>query len=80
MADSNLFCLLISAPALFSGFRGLLIAALVSLLFLLLLRFTAPVMVWVLIIGLLGAGAYGKRSPRLVFRLIIELLESLRLI
>ncbi|XP_037549139.1 choline transporter-like protein 4 [Nematolebias whitei] len=38
---------------------GLLIAMLVSLLFLLLLRFTAPVMVWVLIIGLLGAGAYG---------------------
>ncbi|XP_017285100.1 choline transporter-like protein 4 isoform X2 [Kryptolebias marmoratus] len=38
---------------------GLLIAMLVSMLFLLLLRFTAPVMVWVLIIGLLGAGAYG---------------------
>lgn len=43
--------------------RGLVIAMLVSLLFLLLLRFTAPVMVWVLIIGLLGAGAYGKTSP-----------------
>ncbi|KAK2830575.1 hypothetical protein Q5P01_018506 [Channa striata] len=38
---------------------GLLIAMVVSLLFLLLLRFTAPVMVWVLIIGVLGAGAYG---------------------
>uniref|UniRef100_A0A671W400 Choline transporter-like protein n=1 Tax=Sparus aurata TaxID=8175 RepID=A0A671W400_SPAAU len=33
---------------------GLLIAMVVSMLFLLLLRFTAPVMVWVLIIGLLG--------------------------
>lgn len=33
---------------------------LVSLLFLLLLRFTAPVMIWLLIIALLGAGAYGK--------------------
>uniref|UniRef100_A0A3Q3JFC9 Choline transporter-like protein n=1 Tax=Monopterus albus TaxID=43700 RepID=A0A3Q3JFC9_MONAL len=38
---------------------GLLIAMMVSMLFLLLLRFTAPVMVWVLIIGLLGTGAYG---------------------
>ncbi|KAF3707267.1 Choline transporter-like protein 4 Solute carrier family 44 member 4 [Channa argus] len=38
---------------------GLLIAMVVSLLFLLLLRFTAPVMVWVLIIGVLAAGAYG---------------------
>uniref|UniRef100_A0A3Q2W827 Choline transporter-like protein n=1 Tax=Haplochromis burtoni TaxID=8153 RepID=A0A3Q2W827_HAPBU len=38
---------------------GLVIAMLVSLLFLLLLRFTAPVMVWVLIIGVLAAGAYG---------------------
>ncbi|XP_034561496.1 choline transporter-like protein 4 [Notolabrus celidotus] len=38
---------------------GLVIAMAVSMLFLLLLRFTAPVMVWVLIIGLLGAGAYG---------------------
>lgn len=38
---------------------GLLIAMVVSMLFLLLLRFLAPVMVWVLIIGLLGAGAYG---------------------
>lgn len=33
---------------------------LVSLLFLLLLRFTAPVMIWVLIVGVLGAGIYGK--------------------
>ncbi|KAM6959007.1 choline transporter-like protein 4 [Aplochiton taeniatus] len=38
---------------------GLVIAMMVSLLFLLLLRFTAPVMIWVLIIGLLAAGAYG---------------------
>ncbi|XP_029976358.1 choline transporter-like protein 4 isoform X2 [Salarias fasciatus] len=37
----------------------LLIAMVVSLLFLLLLRFTAPVMVWVLIFGVLAAGAYG---------------------
>uniref|UniRef100_A0A8C5H2P9 Choline transporter-like protein n=1 Tax=Gouania willdenowi TaxID=441366 RepID=A0A8C5H2P9_GOUWI len=43
----------------FSILRGLLIAMLVSLLFLLLLRFIAPVMVWLLIIGVLGAGAYG---------------------
>uniref|UniRef100_A0AAQ4R4W8 Choline transporter-like protein n=1 Tax=Gasterosteus aculeatus aculeatus TaxID=481459 RepID=A0AAQ4R4W8_GASAC len=38
---------------------GLVIAMVVSMLFLLLLRFTAPVMVWVLIVGVLGAGAYG---------------------
>lgn len=38
---------------------GLFIAMVTSLLFLLLLRFIAPVMVWVLIIGVLGAGAYG---------------------
>lgn len=38
---------------------GLLIAMVTSLLFLLLLRFLAPVMVWVLIVGVLGAGAYG---------------------
>ncbi|XP_023127017.1 choline transporter-like protein 4 isoform X1 [Amphiprion ocellaris] len=38
---------------------GLLIAMLVSMLFLLLLRFIAPIMVWVLIIGVLVAGAYG---------------------
>ncbi|KAM8883156.1 choline transporter-like protein 4 [Synchiropus picturatus] len=38
---------------------GLCIAMVASLLFLLLLRFTAPVMVWVLILGVLGAGAYG---------------------
>uniref|UniRef100_A0AAQ4NVA1 Choline transporter-like protein n=1 Tax=Gasterosteus aculeatus aculeatus TaxID=481459 RepID=A0AAQ4NVA1_GASAC len=35
------------------------VAMVVSMLFLLLLRFTAPVMVWVLIVGVLGAGAYG---------------------
>ncbi|XP_062414500.1 choline transporter-like protein 4 [Pungitius pungitius] len=38
---------------------GLVIAMVVSMLFLLLLRFTAPVMVWVLLVGVLGAGAYG---------------------
>ncbi|MEQ2235966.1 hypothetical protein ILYODFUR_007651 [Ilyodon furcidens] len=38
---------------------GLVIAMVVSLLFLLLLRFTAPVMIWLLIITLIGAGAYG---------------------
>lgn len=38
---------------------GLLIAMVTSLIFLLLLRFTAPIMVWVLIIGVLGGGAYG---------------------
>ncbi|XP_068432501.1 choline transporter-like protein 4 [Clinocottus analis] len=38
---------------------ALLIAMVVSMMFLLLLRFTAPVMVWVLIIGVLGTGAYG---------------------
>ncbi|XP_030596429.1 choline transporter-like protein 4 isoform X1 [Archocentrus centrarchus] len=38
---------------------GLIIAMLVSLLFLLLLRFIAPVIVWVLILGVLGTGAYG---------------------
>ncbi|XP_056438714.1 choline transporter-like protein 4 [Gadus chalcogrammus] len=38
---------------------GLVISMLVSMLFLLLLRFTAPVMVWLLILGLLGAGGYG---------------------
>ncbi|XP_023665535.1 choline transporter-like protein 4 isoform X3 [Paramormyrops kingsleyae] len=38
---------------------GLLIAMLLSLLFLLLLRFTAPVLVWVLIVGVLAADAYG---------------------
>uniref|UniRef100_A0A673A9V1 Choline transporter-like protein n=1 Tax=Sphaeramia orbicularis TaxID=375764 RepID=A0A673A9V1_9TELE len=45
--------------SLVSPLSGLLIAMLVSMLFLLLLRFTAPVMVWVLIVGVLGAGAYG---------------------
>ncbi|CAN9492997.1 unnamed protein product [Ophioblennius macclurei] len=37
----------------------LVIAMAVSLVFLLLLRFIAPIMVWVLIVGLLVAGAYG---------------------
>uniref|UniRef100_A0A8C5A8U2 Choline transporter-like protein 4 n=1 Tax=Gadus morhua TaxID=8049 RepID=A0A8C5A8U2_GADMO len=41
------------SPLLLSG---LVISMLVSMLFLLLLRFTAPVMVWLLILGLLGAG------------------------
>lgn len=44
--------------------RGLVLAMLVSMLFLLLLRFTAPVMVWVLIAGLLAAGAYGKLKEK----------------
>uniref|UniRef100_A0A8C6WKM9 Choline transporter-like protein n=1 Tax=Neogobius melanostomus TaxID=47308 RepID=A0A8C6WKM9_9GOBI len=38
---------------------GLVIAMVTSLLYLLLLRFIAPVMVWVLIIGVLCGGAYG---------------------
>ncbi|KAM3858183.1 choline transporter-like protein 4 [Diretmus argenteus] len=38
---------------------GLVVAMVVSMLFLLLLRFTAPIMVWVLIIGVLGLGGYG---------------------
>ncbi|RXN35046.1 choline transporter 4 [Labeo rohita] len=38
---------------------GLVIAMVVSILFLLLLRFTAPVLVWVLIIGVLAVGAFG---------------------
>lgn len=52
-----------SAP---SPLRGLVLAMLVSMLFLLLLRFTAPVMVWVLIVGLLAAGAYGKLKEPVV--------------
>uniref|UniRef100_A0A671KNI7 Choline transporter-like protein n=1 Tax=Sinocyclocheilus anshuiensis TaxID=1608454 RepID=A0A671KNI7_9TELE len=39
---------------------GLVIAMVVSVLFLLLLRFTAPVLIWVLIIGVLAVGAFGK--------------------
>uniref|UniRef100_A0A8C7G6Q5 Choline transporter-like protein n=1 Tax=Oncorhynchus kisutch TaxID=8019 RepID=A0A8C7G6Q5_ONCKI len=39
---------------------ALVIAMVVSFLFLLLLRFIAPVMVWVLIFGVLAVGAYGK--------------------
>uniref|UniRef100_A0A8C1MBX7 Choline transporter-like protein n=1 Tax=Cyprinus carpio TaxID=7962 RepID=A0A8C1MBX7_CYPCA len=38
---------------------GLVIAMVVIVLFLLLLRFTAPVLVWVLIIGVLAVGAFG---------------------
>nr|XP_055076127.1 choline transporter-like protein 4 isoform X1 [Misgurnus anguillicaudatus] len=38
---------------------GLVIAMVVSVLFLLLLRFTAPVLVWVLIFGVLALGAFG---------------------
>uniref|UniRef100_A0A8C9WPL4 Choline transporter-like protein n=1 Tax=Scleropages formosus TaxID=113540 RepID=A0A8C9WPL4_SCLFO len=38
---------------------GLLIAMLLSLIFLLLLRFMAPVLVWLLIVGVLGVVAYG---------------------
>ncbi|XP_061475437.1 choline transporter-like protein 4 [Rhineura floridana] len=38
---------------------GLLIAMVLSLIFLLLLRFTAGILVWILIVGLLGVIAYG---------------------
>ncbi|KAL2079890.1 hypothetical protein ACEWY4_023683 [Coilia grayii] len=38
---------------------GLFIAMLVSLIFLLLLRFLAPILIWGLIIGLLAVGAFG---------------------
>ncbi|KPP58994.1 choline transporter-like protein 4-like [Scleropages formosus] len=38
---------------------GLLIAMLLSLIFLLLLRFVAPILVWLLIVGVLGVVAYG---------------------
>ncbi|XP_051776149.1 choline transporter-like protein 4 [Erpetoichthys calabaricus] len=38
---------------------GLLIAMVVSLLFLILLRFTAKILIWLLIIGVLGVIAYG---------------------
>lgn len=41
--------------------RGLVIAMVVSLLFLLLLRFLAAILVWILIIGVLAVGAFGKR-------------------
>uniref|UniRef100_A0A3B3ULP8 Choline transporter-like protein n=2 Tax=Poecilia TaxID=8080 RepID=A0A3B3ULP8_9TELE len=44
---------------LLTGFSGLVVAMVVSLLFLLLLRFIAPVMIWLIIIGLLASGAYG---------------------
>uniref|UniRef100_A0A3B3VUW7 Choline transporter-like protein n=2 Tax=Poecilia TaxID=8080 RepID=A0A3B3VUW7_9TELE len=42
-----------------NGTGGLVVAMVVSLLFLLLLRFIAPVMIWLIIIGLLASGAYG---------------------
>ncbi|KAK7124214.1 hypothetical protein R3I94_018546 [Phoxinus phoxinus] len=38
---------------------GLVIAMVVSVLFLLLLRFTAPVLIWILIVGVLAVGAFG---------------------
>ncbi|XP_031441993.1 choline transporter-like protein 4 [Clupea harengus] len=38
---------------------GLVIAMLVSLMFVLLLRFFAPIIIWTLIIGLLAVGAFG---------------------
>ncbi|XP_056598029.1 choline transporter-like protein 4 isoform X2 [Triplophysa dalaica] len=38
---------------------GLVIAMVVSVFFLLLLRFTAPILVWVLIVGVLAVGAFG---------------------
>uniref|UniRef100_A0A8C7VEA5 Choline transporter-like protein n=1 Tax=Oncorhynchus mykiss TaxID=8022 RepID=A0A8C7VEA5_ONCMY len=46
------------SPTLFLR-SALVIAMVVSFLFLLLLRFIAPVMVWVLIFGVLAVGAYG---------------------
>uniref|UniRef100_A0A4W5NQ62 Choline transporter-like protein n=1 Tax=Hucho hucho TaxID=62062 RepID=A0A4W5NQ62_9TELE len=49
--------LLCSVPL--SSLSALVIAMVVSFLFLLLLRFIAPVMVWVLIFGVLAVGAYG---------------------
>uniref|UniRef100_A0A8C7UTJ3 Choline transporter-like protein n=1 Tax=Oncorhynchus mykiss TaxID=8022 RepID=A0A8C7UTJ3_ONCMY len=45
--------------ATLNGLHALVIAMVVSFLFLLLLRFIAPVMVWVLIFGVLAVGAYG---------------------
>ncbi|KAG1929072.1 choline transporter-like protein [Pimephales promelas] len=38
---------------------GLVIAMVVSVLFLLLLRFTAPILIWILIVGVLAVGAFG---------------------
>ncbi|CAM4640095.1 unnamed protein product [Leuciscus chuanchicus] len=38
---------------------GLVIAMVVSVLFLLLLRFTAPILIWILIVGVLVVGAFG---------------------
>uniref|UniRef100_A0A4W4GIJ3 Choline transporter-like protein n=1 Tax=Electrophorus electricus TaxID=8005 RepID=A0A4W4GIJ3_ELEEL len=39
---------------------GLVIAMVVSLLFLLLLRFLAAILIWILILGVLAVGAFGK--------------------
>lgn len=49
----------VSLPLVLSS-RALLIAMLLSLLFLLLLRFIAGVLVWVLIVGVLVVTAYGE--------------------
>uniref|UniRef100_A0A9J7X8I9 Choline transporter-like protein n=1 Tax=Cyprinus carpio carpio TaxID=630221 RepID=A0A9J7X8I9_CYPCA len=56
---------------------GLVIAMVVSVLFLLLLRFTAPVLVWVLIIGVLAVGAFGTLTSVSIkrFSLVVTLLQ-----
>ncbi len=61
-------CFIPLLPSSVLPLSGLVIAMVVSMLFLLLLRFLAPVMVWVLIIGLLGAGAYGKHTLGKIFK------------
>lgn len=52
--DPGVWTVLTPAPH-----SGLVIAMALSLLFLLLLRFVAGILVWLLIIGVLGLGAYG---------------------
>lgn len=42
------------------AFSGMIVAMVVSLVFLLLLRYLAFVLVWVLILGVLAMGGYGK--------------------
>uniref|UniRef100_A0A4W5N6D9 Choline transporter-like protein n=1 Tax=Hucho hucho TaxID=62062 RepID=A0A4W5N6D9_9TELE len=54
-----LHSLTLLCSSLLSSLSALVIAMVVSFLFLLLLRFIAPVMVWVLIFGVLAVGAYG---------------------
>uniref|UniRef100_A0A8C1NA79 Choline transporter-like protein n=1 Tax=Cyprinus carpio TaxID=7962 RepID=A0A8C1NA79_CYPCA len=52
-------CVIFSLIPLCVCVSGLVIAMVVSVFFLLLLRFTAPVLIWVLIIGVLAVGAFG---------------------